>query len=293
MIYSPESNWSLGFQPPLRREFDIGQFGDPESYGRFFASYYDIFFAEDFGVNLIGANKLPDSPAELLKRTSILCLPALYISEQSVLDFAVEFARLGGHLILTPRSGYADEISVVRQEVMPGALAKAAGVHYDEFSNLSRKVGVQSTNKNMGTGVIGDALGWVDLLITDGAEVLATYDHPMYKNYAAITTNAFEKGRVTYIGTMPDHTLGRNVAAWLRTIHSDSMPAKKSADSIRQSRAIAADGSELIFVFNWSWDEAEISFPVATQNYLTENAIAAGASVVLGPWDAQVLRVAR
>ena len=63
MIYSPESNWSLGFQPPLRREFDIGQFGDPESYGRFFASYYDIFFAEDFGVNLIGANKLPDSPA--------------------------------------------------------------------------------------------------------------------------------------------------------------------------------------------------------------------------------------
>ena len=293
MIYSPESNWSLGFQPPLRREFDIGQFGDPESYGRFFASYYDIFFAEDFGVNLIGANKLPDSPAELLKRTSILCLPALYISEQSLLDFAVEFARLGGHLILTPRSGYADEISVVRQEVMPGALAKAAGVHYDEFSNLSRKVHVQSTSKNMGTGVIGDALGWVDLLITDGAEVLATYDHPMYKNYAAITTNAFEKGRVTYIGTMPDHTLGRNIAAWLRTIHSDSMPAKKSADSIRQSRAIAADGSELIFVFNWSWDEAEISFPVATQNYLTENAIAAGASVVLGPWDAQVLRVAR
>ena len=291
MIYSPESNWSLGFQPPLRRKFDIGDFGDPDSYNRFLTSYYDIFYAGDFGVDLIGAHKLPESPAELLKRTKILTLPALYISEAKTLDYAVEFARLGGHLIITPRSGYADEISVVRQEVMPGILAKAAGVHYDEFSNLSRKVNVIGKSDAIGKGSLGDAIGWVDLLITEGAEVIATYDHPMYKDYAAITTNQYEKGRVTYIGTMPDHTLGRAIAAWLRTIHAHPTPAQASAPSIRSSRATAKDGTELIFLFNWSWDVADISFPGPTENYLTGASLSAGASLVLGPWDAQVLRV--
>lgn len=291
MIYSPESNWALGFQPPLRKKIDIGQFGDPESYGRFLTSYYDLFYAEDFGVDLIGENKLPDSPAELLKRTSILCLPALYISEASVLEFAVEFARLGGHLILTPRTGYADEISVVRQEVMPGALAEAAGVHYDEFSNLSRKVSVISRNSSLGDGAIGTASGWVDMLISDTAEVLATYDHPMYKNYAAVTTNQFEKGRVTYIGTLPDQELGRSIAAWLRTLHADPTAKRSSADSIRVSRGVANNGSELIFVFNWSWDEASIQFPFEVRNYLSDDVIATDAPFTLGAWDAQVFQV--
>ena len=291
MLYSPESNWALGFQQPLRKKIDIGDFGDPESYGRFFSSYYDLFFAEDFGVNLIGPNKLPDSPEELLAHTQILCLPALYISEKATLDFALEFARLGGHLILTPRTGYADEISVVRQEVMPGILAKATGVHYDEFSNLSRAVDVLAQKDSIGTGAIGKAIGWVDMLITDGAEVLATYDHPMYKNYAAVTTHRFDKGRVTYIGTLPDQTLGRSIAAWLRTIHPDPISKQASADSIRCSRGTAPDGSELIFVFNWSWDPADITLPFATENYLTSSANAPGTSVVLGPWDAQVLRM--
>lgn len=291
MLYSPESNWALGFQQPLRRKIDIGDFGDPESYGRFFSSYYDLFFAEDFGVNLIGPNKLPDSPEKLLESTQILCLPALYISEKATLDFALEFARLGGHLILTPRTGYADNISVVRQEVMPGILAEAAGVHYDEFSNLSRTIDVLAQQDSIGTGAIGKAIGWVDMLITDGAEVLATYDHPMYKNYAAVTTNRYNKGRVTYIGTLPDQTLGRSIAAWLRTIHPDPIAKRASADSIRYSRGTAPDGSELIFVFNWSWNPADIAFPFATENYLTTTVNSPGTSVVLGPWDAQVLRV--
>jgi len=291
MIYSPESNWALGFQPPLRRKFDVGDFGDPDSYGRFFASYYDLFFAEDFGVNLIGANKLPDSAAQLLKSTQILCLPALYISEDAVLEFALEFARLGGHLILTPRSGYADQISVVRQEVMPGILAKAAGVHYDEFSNLTHKVSVVAKDSSIGAEALGEAIGWVDMLISDGADVIATYDHPMFKNYAAITTNKFEKGRVTYIGTLPDHRLGRAIAAWLRTIHEAPISKVASADSIRISRGTAKDGSALIFAFNWSWEPADLAFAVETENYLTGTTIAAGAAVVLGPWDAQVLRV--
>jgi beta-galactosidase len=289
MILSPESKWALGFQPPLRRKFDVGYTGDPDSYDRFFSSYYDTFFAGDFGVNLIGAHKLPATPAQLLEQTSILCLPALYISEVSTLEYAVEFARLGGHLLLTPRTGYADEISVVRQEIMPGILAKAAGVHYDEFSNLSRNIQVRSNDAAMGDGTLGEAIGWTDMLISDGAEILATYDHPMYKNYAAITTNRFEKGRVSYIGTLPDHALGRSIGAWLRTIHKDPVAKSSVSESIRYSRGTSKHNQELIFFFNWSWDPSELTLPYAVKNYLTGENIAAGATIKLGPWDAQVV----
>ena len=290
MLYSPESGWALAFQPPLRRQFEAGAMGDPESYGRFMTSYYDIFYAGDFGVNFRADHQLPETPAELLQETNILCLPALYIVDDKTLAYALEFARLGGHLIITPRSGYADEISVVRQEVMPGALAQAAGVRYDEFSNLSHNVKVVSKVSALGDGVIGEAVGWVDLLITDGAEVLATYDHPMFKDYAAITTSAFEKGRVTYIGTMPDHELGRNIAIWLRDLHPHQVQIKTRSAAIKFNRAVAPDGAELIFLFNWSWEDAELSLPFNAENYLSGSAISAGSTITLKAWDAQVFK---
>jgi beta-galactosidase len=289
MIYSPDSKWALGFQPPLRRKFEVGNMGDPDSYDRFFASYYDLFFSQDFGVNLRGSHKLPAAPADLLQETPILCLPALYISDDATLAYAVEFARIGGHLILTPRTGYADDISVVRQEVMPGILAKAAGLHYDEFSNLSQNTKVVASDSTMGSGVLGEAIGWADLLISDGAQILATYDHPMFKDFAAVTTNKFEKGRVTYIGTMPDQKLGRHISQWLRTVHNDPLGKRSKTESVRYSRGKSNDGKELIFLFNWSWQESEVSLPFASKNYLSNFEIVAGATITLGPWDAQVI----
>ena len=44
------------------------------------------------------------------------------------LELLRDYAEAGGHLVLTPRTGYADEEAVVRHEVMPGVLREAAGV---------------------------------------------------------------------------------------------------------------------------------------------------------------------
>ena len=44
----------------------------------------------------------------------------------------------------------------------------------------------------------------MELLVPDGAEVLASYDHYNWKDYAAITRNHYGKGQAVYVGCMTD-----------------------------------------------------------------------------------------
>jgi hypothetical protein len=73
---------------------------------------------------------------------------------------------------------------------MPARLAEAAGVWYDEFSNLiDEELPVTGT-------LSGRATRWVDGLHADGATVLAGYEHPHFGRWAAITTRAVGEGRI-------------------------------------------------------------------------------------------------
>lgn len=116
------------------------------------------------------------------------------------------YAEAGGHLVLTPRTGYANEDGVARHEVMPGLLREAAGAHYLEYTNLARPVPVCATGERDGVAVAGGATAWADGLVADTAEVLAGYEHPHLAEFAAVTTNAHGRGRVTYTATVPDAT---------------------------------------------------------------------------------------
>ena len=43
---------------------------------------------------------------------------------------------------------------------------------------------------------------WVDMLLPETAKPLATYDHPFFGRFPALTRNAFGKGTVTYQGSV-------------------------------------------------------------------------------------------
>ena len=83
----------------------------------------------------------------------MLVAPAVYIASDELLALLVAYARAGGHLVLTPRTGYADAEGRMRAEVMPGVARAAAGVRYLEYTNLTRPVRVE--------GLGGKATGWV------------------------------------------------------------------------------------------------------------------------------------
>ena len=75
-------------------------------------------------------------PAEAAARYPVLVVAALYTAADEDLDFLAAYAESGGHLVLGPRSAYADPEARPREERQPAVLSKPAGVGYDELANL-------------------------------------------------------------------------------------------------------------------------------------------------------------
>jgi len=281
VLYSEDSRFAFQFAPPLALP---GSFvGDPASYERIFDTFYRAFF--DAGAQLEAARVGED-----LSRFPALVVPALYVSDDETLRSLDEYARNGGHLVLSFRTGYADENACARTDVAPGPLRDAVGAHYNLYSNLVEPLPVVSDVDGLELPATARALGWADELVTDSAESLVSYDHPHFGRFPAVTTRVHGAGRVTYVGTLPDPDLGRSLASWvlrqagIRSL-SEGMPA-----SVKVTRARARSGERLWFVTNWSWDTHRVTLPVGGRSLLSPSGGSESqVELTLGPWDVQVV----
>ena len=285
MLVDPESRWALEFQGSFAAEPHTWV-GDPTTYEQIVAAYYRALFDAGLAVDIVAPRQLSDDPAALVERWPVLVVPALYIASDATLDLLVRYAAAGGHLVITPRTGYADDENVIRPVLAPGVLRGPAGVHYLEYQNLPVDVPL--------TGLAGAGHRWVDGLLPDGAEVIAGYDHRHLGQFAAVTTNVHGAGRVTTIGTIPDRTMGRALGDWLAatSLPDDPWRAGRTASvTVHTMDGVATpSATSMRVVHNWSWDPAEMTMPSPVTDALTGERFAEGAVLVLGPWDVRVLR---
>jgi beta-galactosidase len=226
------------------------------------------------------------TPREAARRHPVLVVPALYIAPDATLDWLAAYAHAGGHLVLGPRTGYADHEARARHEKAPGRLTEAAGVSYDEFSNLAHGIPVHSVGPlRLPEGAT--ATHWADALTVTDADVLAGYRHPHFGNWPAITTRRHGEGRVTCVGTVPDRTLARGLAQWLAP--SARHGWQDLPDTVTATTGTASDGRRLHIVHNWSWEPARVVAPVDLTDVLNDAPVPAGTGLELGAWDVRVL----
>jgi beta-galactosidase len=281
VLVSADSRWAMEFMGPLPGP-TLSWTGDRQSYERILAAFYRGLFDAGLSADIVAPAQLPTDPGTAAARWQVLVVPGLYIADDALLDWLRRYADAGGHLVLSPRTGYATEDGVARPAVMPGLLRGAAGVSYLEYTNLARPVPV--------TGLAGSATAWADCLVPEAATSLAGYEHPHLEEYAAVTTNQHGAGRVTYVGTVPDRALSRAIAGWLASISLDSDPWRQAPESsVRCTAAATADGSVLRFVHNWSWTPAGLTVPREAADLLSGGELATGNTVQLGAWDVRVL----
>jgi beta-galactosidase len=281
MLISAQSRWAMEFQPALRTEASGAPLGDKESYRKFLNTFSDLFYTSDLHVQFFAEDQLPSDPAELVRTHPVFCIPGYYIANEEVLKYAVEYARAGGHLIVTPRTGYANPKGTINTDVMPGVMREALGVHYNEFSHLTMPLGVKGFKENN-----AGATHWVDGLIVDDATVLATYDHPFFKDFPAVTTKEFGKGRATYIGTLPNYELSKGISQWVRGLISKRELPQSDSQSVRTNSAITKDGKTLHFIFNWGWDKAKVKLPFAATSLLNGSKVK---NIELDAWSFEVI----
>jgi beta-galactosidase len=278
-LYSYDSRWAMACQPPLKTT--DGSAGDERSYERIFDTFYRGFFDARAQSIVLPAGADPaDYP--------VVVAPALYSATDDQLSGLARYAEQGGHLVITIRTGYADQHARARWVRAPGPLREAAGVGYTLYSNLAKPLPVVGTaGFPCPEGV--QAHAWMDELVVEdeATEVLATYDHPHFGRFPAITSHPYGKGRVTYVGTVPDAALARAIGDWVLrsagvTPLGDGLP-----EPVRFTRARARDGRTLNFLSNWSFEPQRLPTGLVTGTELFSGDPAE--ALELGPWDFKIV----
>jgi beta-galactosidase len=262
--------------------------GDERAYQGLVEPFYRGAFDAGLQVRLLHADRLTISAEEAARQYPILVAAGLYVTDDETLDWLRDYALAGGHLIVGPRTGYADLEARARTGRMPARLADLAGAWYDEFSNLTAPVEVTSAAPDtFALPATAAATRWVDGLNTDGATALAHYRHPHFGRWPAITTRRTGTGRVTHVGTVPNVPLAEAVLRWAGAGRGTGWLGL--AESVTCTGATAADGRRVRFLHNWSWQPVHVTAPVDCRDVLTGKHRPAGQDIELAAWDVHVL----
>jgi beta-galactosidase len=248
---------------------------DPDSYRHIVSAFSRGIFDAKRQQRLVRRDQLRDVVPE---RFQVLVVPALFTASEGDLDRLAAYAGAGGHLVLGPRTGYADAEGRVRAERAPARLGEAAGTWFEETSSLAEPVPV--TGRLAGAGTT-----FAEGLELDGAEALATYTHPHLGRWAAVTTRPVGAGRITVVGTVPDQELAEALVRWLAP---SPVSGWATDDSVTVSSSSTGTG-RLHVVHNWGWSPATATPDSEVTDLLTGDAYGPGASLPLGPWDVRVV----
>jgi beta-galactosidase len=287
MVYSMPSKWLMQSFPPLARD-DGGP--DERAYHGLFDPFYRGAFDAGLQVRILHAGQLAGdahSVTEAVRRHRVLVVPGLYIADDATLHWLAGYAAAGGHLVLGPRTGYADEEARARTDAMPAHLAESAGVWYDEYSNLSADLPViaaPGSPLELPPGAGGTR--WIDGLQATGADVLASYQHPHFGRWPAVTTRRHGQGRITYVGTVPNTHLATALFHWL--VPAPTVDWSPKPASVTVTGATAQDGQRIRFVHNWSWEPATVRLPAPVRDLLSDRNHDANQELSLGAWDIRV-----
>ncbi len=165
------------------------------NYNDVFRWMYDTLYRMNVECDIIW----PDE--EELEKYKLILTPALYAAPDALLNRLKEYVKQGGTLVSTFKTGFANEYVKVSHEIQPRILRECMGVRYHQFAFPA---GVKLSGPVTDGADDREAKVFMELLIPEGAEVLASYDHYGWKEYASVTKNRFGMGTGYYIGCMLD-----------------------------------------------------------------------------------------
>jgi beta-galactosidase len=264
--------------------FDSFKFGwtSKTTYNDVLRPFYDALYRMNAEVDFV------DPSTTDLSAYKLIVVPALYAASDAEIERLNAFAKEGGHLLYTFKSGFSDENVKVRSTTQPGLIADAAGVEYEQFT-IPEGVTVESDAYHVG-GRDNAARWWMELLTPTTGTVVARYRHPVWGKYAAIVRNNCGKGEVTYVGFMPSDAL-------VEKILEDSVkraglwgpPQAVHFPTIVRSGTLA-DGHAVHYVLNYSAAPAQVNyaFPMG-KNLLTGEAVSQNGAIALAAWGVAVI----
>ena len=218
----------------------------------------------------------------------LLIVPALYIADDALLQRIADYVKAGGHVVMTFKSGFANENSAVRWVRAPGPLREAAGFSYQEFSNLEHPLALKGDPFH--AGAENKVQHWAEFLIPEHAKAVATYDHPFFSKWPAITENEFGAGTLLYEGTYLSDKL--QTAVLLASLEKAGLtgPEQHLPAGVHVQHGANRLGKRVHYYFNYSSGEVRVSYGYGAGTSLLEGKpVGKSAVLTLGPWDLAIV----
>jgi beta-galactosidase len=293
LLYSVRSKWGLAFQAAFAkpgRTVVSPDDTDQRSYHRILEAFYRGSFDAGVPARLVHDRQLlgPDGPdpAALAAELPVLIVPGLLVAGDELLAWLRAYAAAGGHLVIGPRTAYGDDEGRARTEVKPAHLADAAGVRYQEFSNLLQPVPVTPESDGFDLSPDAAATDWSDGLVSEGSKIILGYDHPHLGQFPAVVSTEHGDGRITTVGTVPNPALAADLLRWLAPAATGGW--EPLPPSVTRRSATNRHGERVHVLHNWGWDPVPVRLPQPMRDVLAADA-APVEEIVLGAWDVQVL----
>jgi beta-galactosidase len=217
-------------------------------------------------------------------RYKLLIVPALYIADDALLQKISDYVKGGGHVLMTFKSGFANENSAVRWTRAPGPLRDAAGFSYQEFSNLEKPLALKGDPYHVGGS--NQVSLWAEFLQVEHAQPLAFYDHPFFGKWPAITRNHYGAGDLTYEGTVLSDELQEQVV--LTSLKDAGLIGsdQQLAAPVRVKHGVNRASRRIHYYLNYSGSPSTFTYSYgAGIDLLTTAAIGKGTTVTLKPGD--------
>ena len=210
--------------------------------------------------------------SENLEQYKAIVVPALYAAPDEVLNRLNQYVENGGTLIASFKSAFANENVKVSHEVQPHILSNCFGVHYDQFTfpkNVGLTGEVIPEKPDQKGNAHPAAKVFMELLVSEGAEVLASYEHYNWKDYAAITRNRYGKGQAVYIGCMTDEETLKSVYKAVLPEADVEIPEYHYPIIVR--KGLNDLGKTVCYFLNYSGMELEMPYDYKNGIELLEN----------------------
>lgn len=232
--------------------------------------------------------------SENLEQYKAIVVPALYAASDELLIRLKQYVENGGTLIASFKTAFANENVKVSHQVQPHILSNCFGVHYDQFT-FPKNVGLtgevipekpdQKGNAHPAANV------FMELLVSEGAEVLASYEHYNWKDYAAITRNHYGKGQAVYIGCMTDEETLKSVYKAVLPEAGVEIPEYHYPIIVR--KGLNDLGKTVCYFLNYSGMELEMPYDYKNGIELLENtAVENGTALQMPAWGVKIVEEA-
>ena len=282
-------------------------------YNDIFRWLCDAFYELNIECDILSADDI-----DLFSQYKMLVTPALYSVSDTLVKNLRAYVSAGGYLISTFRTAFADLDQKIYADDQPHGLTDVFGMTYDQFTNPVN-VGLRNFSFQLGEALssaghahaaqsgaktasavpsacpetgCGDPLadcvhGWMELLIPDTARVLASYAHPHWGDYAAVTENHYGSGHAVYLGCYFDRNLLKELLACLAQDAGLTLPAEKYP--VICKRGINDYGKEIIYYFNYADVPAEITWQGGDAALLMQDRkVRDGERIQIPGWDLMI-----